>query len=133
MTEGTKFLGVMIDQILPFQSHIMYIKGKVARGIGILYKSRPYLSFETMLYNAFVYTYFTYCIEVWGNTCQLYLDHLVKLQKRAIRTIVGARKYDHTLPFFSESKITEHQRNVHLLCANTNVQIPPRYVTFSLF
>ena len=60
MTERTKFLEVMIDQNLSFESHIMYIKGKVARGINILYKSRPYFSLETMrmLYTAFVYPYF---------------------------------------------------------------------------
>ena len=37
MIERTKFLGVIIDQNLSFQSHINYIKGKVARGIAILY------------------------------------------------------------------------------------------------
>ena len=102
VTERTKFLGVIIDQNLSFQSHILYIKGKVAPGIGILYKSRPYFSLEIMrmLYNAFVYPYFTYCIEVWGNAYQSYLEPLVKLQKRAVRTITGARKYEHTLPFF---------------------------------
>ena len=111
MTDRTKFLGVMIDQNLSFQSHTMYIKGKVARRIGILYKSRPYFSLETMrmLYNAFVYPYFTYCIEVWGNTCQSNLDPLVKLQKRAIRTIVGARKYGHTLPLFQNLKLLNIQ------------------------
>ena len=31
----TKFLGVIIDEHLSFQSHIKYIKGKVARGFGI--------------------------------------------------------------------------------------------------
>ena len=77
MAEKTKFLGVMIDQNLPFQSHIMYIKRKVARGISILYKSRPYFSLETlrMLYNAFVYPYFTYCIEVWGILTNLIWNH----------------------------------------------------------
>ena len=107
MTERTKFLGVMIDQNLSFQSHIMYIKTKMARGIGILYKSRTYFSLETMrmLYNAFVYPYFTYCTEVWRNACQSYLDPLVKLHKRAIGTIVGARKYDHTVPLFQNLKL----------------------------
>ena len=102
MTERTKFLGVITDQNLSFQSHILYIKGKVARGIGILYKSRPYFNLETMrvLYNAFVYPYFMYCIEVRGNAYQYFLEPLVKLQKRAVRTITGARKYEHTLPLF---------------------------------
>ena len=119
MTEKTKFLGVIIDQNLSFQSHIMYIKGKMARGIGILYKSRLYFSLKSMrmLYNAFVYPYFTYCIEVWGNTCQSYLDPLVKLQKRAIRTIVGARKYDHTLPLFQNLKLL-NIREIYIYCVH---------------
>ena len=76
MVERTKFLGVIIDQNLSFQGHINYIKGKVARGIGILYKSKPYFSFETMpmLYNAFIYPYSTYCIEVFGNTYKSCLE-----------------------------------------------------------
>ena len=79
MVESTKFLGVIIDQNLSFQGHINYIKMKVARWIGILYKSKPYFSFDTMrmLYNAFIYPYFTDCIEVWGNTYKSYLEPLV--------------------------------------------------------
>ena len=67
-----------------------------------MYKCRPYFSSETMrtLYNSFIYPYFTYCIEVWGNTCQTYLQPLVIMQKRAIRMIVGAKKLDHTMPLF---------------------------------
>ena len=117
MTERTKFLGVIIDQNLSFQSHILYIKGKVARGIGILYKSRPYFSLETMrmLYNAFVYPYFTYCIEVWGNAYQSYLEPLVKLQKRAVRKIMGARKYEHTLPLFQNLNLL-NIKEIYIYC-----------------
>ena len=116
MVQRTKFIGVITNQNLSFQGQIYYMKGKVARGIGILYKSKPYFSFETirMLYKAFFYPYFTYCIEVWVNTYKSYLEPLVKLQKRAIRTIVGARKCAHTALSF---KTVEHQRNSHLLWA----------------
>ena len=117
MVEKTKFLGVIIDQNMSFQSHINYIKGKVARGLGILYKSRPYFNLETMrtLYNAFIYPYFTYCIEVWGNTYQSYLEPLVKMQKRAIRTIVGARKYAHTAPMFLYLKLL-NIKEIYIYC-----------------
>ena len=57
------------------------------------------------LYNSFVYPYFTYCIEVWGNVCPTHLDPLVKIQKRAIRTIVGAKKFEHTEPIFRRLKL----------------------------
>ena len=117
LIKRTKFLGVMIDQNLSFQSHINYIKGKVARGIDILYKSKPYFSFETMqiLYNDFIYPYFTYCIEVWGNTYQSYLEPSIKLQKRAVRTIVGARKYAHTAPLFRELKLL-NIKEIYIYC-----------------
>ena len=39
----TKFLGVILDQHLTFESHVRYTKGKIARGIGILYKAKKYL------------------------------------------------------------------------------------------
>lgn len=68
-TRNTKFLGVMIDQHLNFFDHIQYIKGKVSRGVGVLYKCRKYLKQSTLiaLYYAFVYPYFTYCLTVWGQ------------------------------------------------------------------
>ena len=39
----TKFLGVILDQHLTFKSHVQYTKGKIARGIGILYETKKYL------------------------------------------------------------------------------------------
>ena len=68
-TRNTKFLGVMIDQHLNFFDHIQYIKCKVSRGVGVLYKCRKYLKQSTLiaLYYAFVYPYFTYCLTVWGQ------------------------------------------------------------------
>lgn len=107
MTEYTKFLGVIIDQNLYFHKHIQYIKGKIARGIGILYKCKVFFSQSTLLsmYNAFIYPYYNYCIAVWGNTFDCHLKPLVILQKRAIRLIVGARKYEHSDPIFDSLKI----------------------------
>ena len=107
MTKSTKFLGVMIDQHLTFRDHVQYIKGKVARGIGILYKCKRYLNKCTLLtlYNAFINPYFGYCITVWGNTYKSVLDPLEKLQKRAIRLISGAMKFDHTKPLFQDLQI----------------------------
>ena len=80
------------------------MKGKVSRGIGVLYKCKPLLNENAMrmLYNAIIYPYFTYCIEVWGSTYSSYIDIISKIQKRAIRTITNARKYDHTKPLYKK-------------------------------
>jgi hypothetical protein len=99
MEKKTKFLGVIIDENLLFKNHILYVKGKISRSLGILYKCRKYFDSDTllMLYNSFVYPHFTYCLAVWGNTCKSYLTPLISLQNRAIRLISGVKK-DHDMP-----------------------------------
>ena len=36
----TKFLGVLIDENLPWKQHANYVNTKISKSIGILYKSR---------------------------------------------------------------------------------------------
>ena len=102
MTDQSKFLGVIIDKNLSFMQHIQYIKGKISRGVGILYKCKKFFNEKTLLtlYYSFIYPYFNYCLPVWGGTYESYLSPLVLLQKRAVRLIYGAKKYDHTDPIF---------------------------------
>ena len=103
----TKFLGVIIDNKLTWKEHISYICGKVAKGIWIISKVRKYLNKNTLLdlYNSFIYPYRTYCNQVWGLSCQSYMNALVKLQKRAIRIISGVHPRTHTDPLFTELKL----------------------------
>ena len=107
MVDKTKFLGVMIDEYLSFSPHIQYIKGKISRSLGILYKCKKFFKDSTlvMLYNAFIYPYFTYCVTVWGNTYSSYLDPLIKLQKRAIRLIASLPKRSHTETLFTQYRL----------------------------
>ena len=99
---STKFLGVMIDEHLTFTQHIQYIKGKISRGLGILYKAKRLLNKKALitLYYSFIYPYFSYCISVWGSAFPTHLFKLEKLQKRVIRLINGAKWDAHTLPLF---------------------------------
>ena len=108
----TKFLGVMIDEYLDFKEHIQYIKGKISRGLGILFKCRRLFTQKTLLtlYNSFVYPYMNYCINVWGRTFDSYLDPLVKLQKKAVRVIAGAQRNSHTDPLFKKLNILEFHK-----------------------
>ena len=94
LEKKTKFLGVYIDQNLLFRDHILYVKGKISRSLGILYKCQKYFDSETllMLYNSFIYPHFTYCVSVWGNTYKTYLSPIISLQDRAVRLISRAKK-----------------------------------------
>ena len=112
MKDCTKFLGVMIDYCLSFKEHVKLIRGKVARGLGVMYKCRRLINQNALLtlYNSFIYPYFNYCISVWGNTFESYLRPLIILQKRAVRLINGAKKFSNTDPLFKKCKILKlHQ------------------------
>ena len=71
----TKFLGVLIDEKLPWANHIESIKMKISKGTGILNKARTYINLSTLvaLYHSFIYPYLTYCLEVWRGAGDVYL------------------------------------------------------------
>ena len=103
----TKFLGVIIDQKLTWGPHINFTKSKIAKGIGIICKTKSLLNTSTLvtLYNSFIYPYLNYAIEIWGDTHECYLNTLVKLQKKAVRIITKSPFLAHTQPLFEQLRI----------------------------
>jgi hypothetical protein len=100
--ETTKFLGIYLDSKLSFKKHLTYIKGKVARGIGIICKARKLLNRDTLsnLYYSFVYPHIVYCIEVWGNAADEHVNPLYLLQKKCVRIISNSSKFASSKPLF---------------------------------
>ena len=37
-----KYIGVLLDQIVSWIQHISYVKNKISKGMGIMYKARRY-------------------------------------------------------------------------------------------
>ena len=113
---STKFLGIIVDDQLKWKQHIDYIKNKISKSIGIIYKARNYVNKHTLrnLYYTFVYPYLIYCVEVWGNTCDSYLEPLILKQKQCIRTITFSQFKAHTEPLFQELNILSfHKLVIH--------------------
>ena len=90
--QKTKFLGIVIDNQLTWKWHINYIAGKIARGIGMLIKARPFLNKVGLMsrYYSFIYPYLTNCNHIWGATYKTRLKRLVILQNKAIRVSAQA-------------------------------------------
>ena len=109
---SAKFLGVIVDSKLNWNEHIKYIKKKISMGIGIISAAKKHFSLPTLkiLYFSFIYPYYTYCVEVWGNACQTHLLSLIKLQKRIVRIISYSSYKAHTDPIFTKLHILKlHQ------------------------
>ena len=64
------FLGVVIDDKLSWKPHINYLRKKVAKCVGVMQRASHALNQNALLilYNSFVMSYLTYCIEIWGNS-----------------------------------------------------------------
>ena len=97
---------------MSWQYHIQYIEGKIARTLGILCKARKVFISSTLktLYYTFLYPYFNYCIEVWGNTYTYHINALMKHQNKAVRIITVSPKRTHPLPLYGDLRLLEFHK-----------------------
>ena len=89
----TKFLGVVITHKFKSNDHITYVKSKISKSIGILYKIRRFLDMNILIqmFHSFVFPHLIYCVEICGNASAIHLDPLIKIQKKSIRAITFFR------------------------------------------
>ena len=100
--ESAKFLGIVIDNRLNWVEHVKCISRKIAKGIDIIIKARKSFESDTLLnlYNALIFPYISYGIQVWGTAAALHLHRLHVLQKKIIRIVCGVHPRTHTDPLF---------------------------------
>ena len=65
-TNSIKLLEIIVDNQLKWHEHIIYIKNKVSRAIGIIYKARNYANKQNVrqMDYRFVFPYLKYCCEI---------------------------------------------------------------------
>ena len=68
-----KYLGIYIDRWLNWKQRCITVNDKLTKGrpIAIIKKCRDVLPKECLLslYYSYILPYLTYCIELWGSTC----------------------------------------------------------------
>jgi len=109
------FLGVFVDDNLSWKSHISLSASKLSKSIGIILKSRFFLSTHSVrtLCNSIILPYLYYCNLAWGGTYKTNLQRIVILQKRAVR-IVNKSTYDaNTGPIFKKLELLKFH-DIHL-------------------
>ena len=57
-SESIKFLGVFLDENITWRDHIRYLENKIAKNIGLLFRSKPYLTKKCLLslYYSYIHT-----------------------------------------------------------------------------
>ena len=139
--QETTFLGVLIDSNVTWNSHIRNICMLVSRGIGILYKLRYYLSQRSllMLYNSFILSNISYCNIVWGNSNNMKIEKILRLQKKALRICTYSHYIAHTDPIFYNLKtlkigdIHTFQTAIFMYKFSTKtIPMPFRIVSFTI-
>ena len=108
------FLGIMLDNQLKFNSHILTICNKISKSSGILNRLKSFVPTKIMiqLYYSMIYPYITYCNLIWGGACHNHLSTLITLQKKIIRIITNESYLAHTKPLFYNTGILNIE-NVH--------------------
>lgn len=111
----TKFLGVIINEKLTWDDHILLVCNKVSKHVGILRRIKHKIPVTLLrsLYYTLINPYLDYCNIIWAISSSVVLDKLFGLQKRAIRLITNSDWNAHSAPLFLASKVlTIHQLNL---------------------
>ena len=82
-----KYLGLVLDHQLKFYHHIDYIKKKIAKRIGAMYKSKNLLplKYRKMFANSLMLPYFDYLDIIWNKTTKTKLNELDILYKKVAK------------------------------------------------
>ena len=101
-SEVVKYLGILIDKKITWTNQIAKIEKKIASACWAMSKIKRLVNTETLktIYYATIYPHKIYCVSSWGGVSQARRDHLIVLQKRAIRIISKVGYRDHTSDLF---------------------------------
>ena len=79
-----RFLGVIINEKLTWKDHVLSVKAKMSRYVGILFKLKTILPLTARknIYYSFVQSYLNYCSLVWGLGSKSNIEPLFTEQKR---------------------------------------------------
>ena len=92
-----KFLEVMLDENISWDEHICTVETKLAKNIGLLYRTKPLIEEKSLksIYFAYIHTYLNYANIAWASTYKTKLETIHFYQKHAVRIV------------FNEDKLTQ--------------------------
>ena len=124
-------------EIVTWKSHISLTANKLSKSIGIIHKSRFFLSTHSLrtLYNSMILPYLYYRNLAWAGTYKSNLQRIVTLQKRALRIVSNSTYIAHTGPIFKELNLLKFHyihsfQLVTFMFSFQNSTLLPNSITF---
>ena len=101
-----KYLGLVLDHKLKFTEHVNYIKKKIAKRIGAMYKSKNLLplKYRKMFANSLMLPYFDYLDIIWNKTTKTNLNELDILYKRIAKIALDYDKMERSKKVYLDMK-----------------------------
>ena len=139
VSNNINYLGVIIDFKLLFKEHILKLKSKLSRAVGIMCKLKHIVPIRIIirLYYAFFHSYLLYGLLVWSATYTSYLQPIKILQNKALHVISNKKRWTNSSILYSCLKILKFQDLIKLKIAKfmfryENCQFPPTFVNYFL-
>ena len=104
---STKFLGLILDDVLSWKTHAQHVISKVSRLAGIFNKIRNFLPSHALktIYYALVQPHLQYGIIFWSGVNKTNLNKIFRIQKKIVRFITNSDHLAHTTPLFKNLSI----------------------------
>ena len=96
---STKFLGVIIDDKLSWEDHVLHLENKLKSSLAMIKRIIKYIPklHYMKIYNSLFISHLTYGISCWGGIPHYKLQKLFAIQKRCIRLLFGKElSFDHS-------------------------------------
>jgi hypothetical protein len=102
---NTKFLGLKLDNTFSWKIHIDTVVLKLSSACYVIRTVKPLLPRESlkMVYCSYFHSIMTYGLVFWRNSC--HSNIIFRLQKKAVRIIMGIRDGESCRKYFRELKI----------------------------
>ena len=102
-----KYLGILVDNKLSFQSHIDFVKQRLGKQCGIISKLRHYVPRSQLLayYSSNIKPIIQYGILVYGCCSYSSLEPIFILQKKILKFIYFRKRRDTCSDIFNDNKI----------------------------
>ena len=99
-----KYLGVLLDELLNWTSHVKDLKSKLSFASSMMYTIRNFAPINALriIYYCFVYSHLQYCVVSYGTAWNSVLQPLNTIQNNALHTFTFSNFKCHITPLYKQ-------------------------------